>query len=436
MAAMAFRPRIRLRWYALGIVAGLFAAFVTYWWFDGPRWRDLSKGPGASPHFSNDGSKLTTFHGYDKQPYQPFAPIMVEWDVQSGRKLREIALTWDGPKPAPPDIPVVQALPGDERILLGMMVFTGKNQFFRYYVHRALDGRKLSGPFESDHPVLSYSQDGRWCCASRDNLKGVAIIDTDTAQTVLRLKPLADRSTWATAFSPDGRMVAVHWRPEAEGSRHVVAIHELPSGRELRTFDLPERPWQRINSWESDNRLYAEINELDPIGKRAYFRRSFSFGMTEAELGAERPEPLRAGVSGIEHQTYWETGDGWVAHLTRLELDDAPPLRKVTEWIDQTFRTSLTPQWSSNFRIQLLDVTDGSLRCEVPQATKGCTFSRNGRWIASAGDAVEVWSVPPPRQALWATCAGLATFAAVLVVGRYRSRTSSNISGQLPLPAV
>lgn len=164
MASMAFRPRIRLRWYALGIVAGMSAAFVTYWWLDSPRWRDSSKGPGTSPHFSNDGSKLTTFHGFDKQPYQPFAPIMVDWDVRSGRKLREIALTWDGPKPAPPDIPVVQALPGDERILLGMMVFTGKNQFFRYYVHRAVDGRKLSGPFESDHPVLSYSQDGRWCC--------------------------------------------------------------------------------------------------------------------------------------------------------------------------------------------------------------------------------------------------------------------------------
>jgi hypothetical protein len=411
------------------------AAFVTYWWLDGPRWRDASEGPGWDPYFSPDGSTLVTFHGFDRAPNARFEPRMVRWDVQSGRKLREIPLSWNGRKPAPPDLHVVQALPGDERVLLGMMVFTGKNQFLRYYVHSAVDGRKISGPFESDHWVLSYSQDGRWCCASKDKLKGLAVIDTGTAETVLVLSPLADRHPWATAFSPDGQSVAVHWRPVAEGDRHVVTIHELPSGREIRRFDLPGRPWQRINSWESDNRLYAEIGELDPIGKRAYFRRSFSFSMTEAELGAERPEPLRAGVSGTEHQTYWETGVGWVAHLTTLDLDGAPPLRKVTEWIDQMFRTSLTPQWNSSVRIQMLDVTDGSLRCEVPQVAKGCTFSRNGRWIASAGDAVEVWSVPPPRQALWSTVAGLATFGTILAVGRRRSRAGLNSSGQLDAPS-
>jgi hypothetical protein len=436
IADMSLRPRIRLRWYVLGVVAGMTATFFTYWWFDGPRWRDSNKGHGNSPHFNIDGSTLTTFHGFDRQPSQPFAPIMVDWDVRSGHKLREIPLSWNGRTPGPPDLHVVQALPGDERILLGMMVFTGKNQIFQYFVHRADDGRKLAGPFESDHWVMSYSNDGHWCRTSRDNHKGLAIIDTGTAETVLRLSPLADCYPWATAFSPDGRFVAVHWRPEAKGARHVVAIYELPSGHEVRRFDLPARPWQRINDWESDNRLYAEIDEPDSGGPGFYFRRSFSFSMSDADFGAERPEPLRAGhVAGTGRQTYWDAGDGWVAHVTTLLSDQGPPLRKATEWIDRKFRTSLTPKWNSSVRIRMLDAADGSVRCEVPQAAMGCTISHDGRWIASAGDAVEVWSVPPPRQAFWATCAGLATFAVALIVGRFRTRAPSNSPGQLPTPA-
>jgi hypothetical protein len=316
------------------------------------------------------------------------------------------------------------------------MVFTGKSQFFQYCVNHADDGRKLAGPFESDHWVVSYSQDGRWCCASKDKLKGLAVIDTGTAETVLRLSPLADRYPWATAFSPDGQSVAVHWRPVAKGDRHVVAIYELPSGREIRRLDLPERPWQRINSWESDDRLYAEINEPDSNGPRSYFRRTFSFNVSDADFGAERMEPLRAGhVAGNGRQTYWDTGDGWVAHLTTLSPDEGPPLRKATEWIDRKFGTSLTAKYTSSVRIRMLDSANGSIRCEVPQAASGCTFSQDGRWIASAGNAVEVWSVPPPRQALWSTVAGLATFGTILAVGRRRSRAGLNSSGQLDAPS-
>src|SRR5262249_27194815 len=54
MTVMAFRPRIRLRWYALGVVAGMVAAIATYWWLDGPRWRNVGPGSGHTPHFSRD----------------------------------------------------------------------------------------------------------------------------------------------------------------------------------------------------------------------------------------------------------------------------------------------------------------------------------------------------------------------------------------------
>jgi hypothetical protein len=212
-----------------------------------------------------------------------------------------------------------------------------------------------------------------------------------------------------------------------------VVFYALPSGEEIRRLNLPTRAWQRLNDWGSDNRLYAEITEVDSSGTGFYFRRSFSFSMARADFGAERPEPIRAGhMAGTGPQTYWETGDGWVAHLTTLTRDDRPPIEKATEWVDRHFRTSLTPEWKMSVRIRMLDAVTGAERCEVPLARMNCNFSTDGRWIASAGDAVEVWSVPPPRQGHWATCAGLATLGIVLAVGQRCSRPKSNTSGQLP----
>ena len=81
--------------------------------------------------------------------------------------------------------------------------------------------------------------------------------------------------------------------------------------------------------------------------------------------------------------------------------------------------------------IRMLDATTGAIRCEVPRTRHGGTISRDGHWIASAGEAVEVWSVPPPRQAFWAICAGLATFVTALVVGRFRTASQPETSPDL-----
>jgi hypothetical protein len=132
-------------------------------------------------------------------------------------------------------------------------------------------------------------------------------------------------------------------------------------------------------------------------------------------------------------QIFWENGDGWVAHLTSLDLDDRPMLQRSFGWIDRHFRTSLAKSWESGLRIEMFDAGTGALRAVLPRVGRPWrTFSNDGRWIASAGDAVEVWSVPPPRQTLWATCAGLATLGIALAVGQRRSRSGSNTSGQFP----
>jgi hypothetical protein len=440
IADMSLRPRIRLRWYILGVVAGMTAAFVTYWWFDGPRWRDRSAGPGHDPHFSSDGNTLTTFHGLEAKPNEEFSPKVVKWDSASGRKLSETPLDWKEPLPLSVERLYVSPVPGDAHSLVGTFLADSSRRL-SYYVLDESTGQRISGPINSRYFIQTSSANGRWCSTAEDDFKAIAIVEIDSGKTVFHLTTHDGVVPISSAYSPNGNQVAVHWRPNwrttGNDRDHFVVIYELPSGREIRRLDLPRRMWQRINDWESDNRLYVEINDPDPSGKGSYFRRSFSFSMGDADFGGERPEPLRAGhVAGKGgRQAYWGTGDGWVAQLTTLEPDEGPPLRKISEWIDQKLRTSLTPKWGDRVRIRMLDAANGSVRCEVPEAVVGCTFSNDARWIASAGDAVEVWSVPPPRQAFWATCAGLATFAVALIVGRFRTRAPSNSAGRLPASA-
>jgi len=145
--------------------------------------------------------------------------------------------------------------------------------------------------------------------------------------------------------------------------------------------------------------------------------------MADADFGVERPEPLRMGhVAGTGRQSYWDAGPGWVAHYIDLLGDGDHPIENARRWIDGLLRTNLAPKGGSWIGIRMLDAATGSVLCELPRIPGSCTIAPDGRWIASAGDAVEVWSVPPPRQNLWATCAGLVVFGTVLAIGQRRSR--------------
>jgi hypothetical protein len=68
----------------------------------------------------------------------------------------------------------------------------------------------------------------------------------------------------------------------------------------------------------------------------------------------------------------------------------------------------------------LVDAVTGEVRAELTGVGADFTISADGRWIASAGDAVEVWSVPPPRATLWSIIAGITLGLTVIGLGIWR----------------
>jgi hypothetical protein len=151
-------------------------------------------------------------------------------------------------------------------------------------------------------------------------------------------------------------------------------------------------------------------------------------------LGTERLEPLRTTVDeGSGKQTYWQAGDDWVAHFSAIEKTNPSLVTRVLGLIDRLCNTSLSSKTKPSVQVCMLDSADSSQRWELSDLPYSRPLvSDDGRWVASVGEAVQIWSGPPPRQTLWATCAGLATLGIVLAFGQRRSRPKTNISGQIP----
>jgi hypothetical protein len=362
-------PPVRWRRYAVELVAGLAAAAGTWAWLDGPVWRSATAGPGSLPYFSRDSRTLSTCHGRELKLGEPFAPRIVRWDVATGRKLAEVPIAWDGPLPTPPEWAAVTFLPDDARALVGVVV-PKPRRYFVFHVHDAATGKQLVGPVETDHWILHCSRDGRWFMARKDNRKGLAIMAAATGATVLHLGPRPDAHPSSVAFVPDGGRVAVHWRPEKRPGPHAVVVHELPAGRELWQLPLPDRPWQRVNEWRDDGRLYAEVNDPDPSGPGSYFRRSYSFSLADADFGAERPEPLLAGHEPRNGDgSHWDAGPGWEAHIEMISKARRMPVERAVDWFDRKFRTSLAPRPVHRHRVRILDDAAGAVRCELPLVT-------------------------------------------------------------------
>ena len=428
---MSLRPRIRLRWYVLGVIAGMCAAFVTYWWLDGPRWRDSSEGPGWDPFFSADGNTLSTFHGVDVSANRPLRPRIVQWDTSIGRKISVVPFEWTGPAIQPNFRLMIAASANRRRILVGTILTTTIPGCI-YGVYDPSTGARIAGPISADHWIRSISTDGRWCAIL--HFDGSAIVEVDSGAIVRTFDRKDSEFPRPGVFAPDGLHAAVLWQHENKDHAEI-ALYELPSGSEIRRFDLPARRWQQLIDWERDNRLYIECREpalYSPPGTS--FLCTYSFDLTDLALGAERYESLRstAGKDSGEPE-YWQAGNDWVAHLTEINQSSRSLITRVFAWIDRLCNTTLSSKSNPSMQICMLNSADGNHSWELADLPYARTLvSDDGRWIASVGDAVEVWSVPPPRQTLWATCAGLATLGIVFAVGHRRSRPRSNISGQIP----
>jgi hypothetical protein len=408
------RPRLRRRWFVLALFAGLAAALAAGVWAGGPTWRSDTFGPAFDPAFSDDGAALFTFHGLAPPPGQPCAPLAVRRDAATGAVLGAVPIHWEGPpaggSPARSDRLWVTRLQGGQRILVGQLSGASPSHF-AYYVHDAATGRAATGPLRADRLGFYRSPDGRWFGAAREAL--------------LRVLPRpGDRVRWA-AFAPGGGRVAVHRAPEVGHGPHAIEVYELPSGREGPRLELPPRDWQRAYEWAPDGRLRVEAQEPDGTGPGNFDRRTYSFGVGDADFGSERAEPLLSGYAATGRgQSFWETGPGWVA---RLDFPDAvaPLWKRGLLWAAAKLGRSpgVGRAEDLHVRVRFLD-PDGAVRSEVPWVPFRYAIAPDARHVAGIGPdgRVEVWQVDRLPPWLWSLAAGVLCGGLVLAVPLILSR--------------
>jgi hypothetical protein len=247
-------------------------------------------------------------------------------------------------------------------------------------------------------------------------LDGLDIIATATGRKIVQLRNGEEENPVNCCFSPDGNAAAVQC---LRGSTTAVRIIDLPSGREVRRFDLPIRMWQPMNEWVGD-RLYAGIEV--PTGPKGYLRQTYSFDLTAESIGDGRPEPLLGStVDGQKFHTYWCRGPGWVAHWSSGRETWEEWIERVSTRIGIKFRAG----HGQDNVLRFLNADSGRLRYEFPTPVKfPCAISGDGRRLAWVGffGVVEVWDVDPPARWPWALITGTVGAGSILIFGRWRSR--------------
>jgi hypothetical protein len=249
---------------------------------------------------------------------------------------------------------------------------------------------------------------------------GIDIVDMGTGRQVIQLRDRNIDTVIDCCFSRDGNAAAVHWRKGSESAtRDSIRIIEVPSGRELRRFDLPVRSWHHVNEWV-ENRLYLEADV--PGGASGYYlRESYSFDLTANAIGDGRPEPLLSGRS--DGETYWDHGSGWIVHIS-LGPREIKKWEEWLEWLARKLGTTFQAERPLCNRVRFLDPDSGRLRYELPSSMKyPCIISHDGKRVASIEPRgiLEVWDADPSPRWPWAVTAGIAGAVPILIVGRWRS---------------
>jgi hypothetical protein len=275
----------------------------------------------------------------------------------------------------------------------------------------------------------TFSPDGRWLWVRLGRkprgLDCLEIFAAATGKRVVAERDNVEEIPVNCCFSPDGNAAAVEW---LRGSTTTIRIVELPSGREIRRFDLPRRIGQRATEWVGDG-LYATVEV--PNGPKGYLWQTYSFDLTAEFIGEGRPEPLLGGRrDALKGQTYWCRGPGWVAHLSSgRELWE-----EWIQWLGAKMGFKLSSRSEKDCVLRFLNADTGRLRYELPIPVKfPCAISSDGKrlaWVESYG-VVEVWDVDPPGRWPWVLVSGIVGAGLTLVLGRWRPRTKASSAGSM-----
>jgi hypothetical protein len=428
---------MRTRWYFLAALAAVLAAVAVWVWPAGPLW---TSGPDAGrlEGFSPDGRTLVTSW---EPPWSGDGwpdPEVRRWDARTGALLSRVTFPCtdlQSMKPVRPSLTGDTALVGEGRPLDPTRAGFEAGE---WYLHDGATGRRTVGPIRgvSFVPPAPFSPDGRWFWAPvfRDDdplggfqaIEGISIFSAATGEMVIRARDRNGRRPGGLHFAPDGESAAVLWVPAGrpgDTARYLVQIVDMPSGRDRRVVELPDRPWVRIDRW--DGRRLRAVFELASAPPNRYPRRACIFDLAQDPVGeGTEDSPLTEQHDGGA-LTYWLDGDAWLVYVTILRRTPGQALYgEGRDWLAR--RVGMRPlATGARVTVRVADRDTGDVRYGIPHPLgHPVMVSPDGRLIACRAHdhGVEVWDANPPPRWPKAIVAAMAAAAGVLALARWRSR--------------
>jgi hypothetical protein len=456
---------MRRRWYILAALAGALAAAAVWGWPVSPLWRS---GPdvGRLEGFSPDGRTLVTARVPPEDSCFP-NPEVCRWDANTGKLLGRVQM----PCAEPAAGNLVTPSADGRRVLVGERMSSDINSTFitgDWYLHDGITGQRKAGPIPGvtlvDHNA--FSPDARWFVGIRGQLRncfreraGIDIFSADTGDLVLALPDRDGLVAGECFFAPDSATVAVDWWPQdwkcEVPTKHTVQVFKLSSGHERYRFELPPRPWLRINKWDGRCleaiRLEGFVRGTDGppgyfVGRSCGFDRdavitlqggaapgysigcSFVFDLSQDPVGDGVEDPLLREFIGAPVSLVWKDGPGWVAYFCIL-----PSPRQSTgftvwrDWFAAKVGVSPSVDQVMKIKARFVDRGTGAVRYELPYIVGyECDVRRDGRRLACPTDdgRVEVWDTDPPPRWPATLAVGAVAAGGVLALGRWRCRRS------------
>ncbi len=430
--------------HVFAVLAAVFAAALVWLWPQQPLWRSPAN-VGRLESFSPDGSVIVTSLTPPPDVNGNPDPVVYRWNAQLGELVSRVEL------PCTERKAIKRVLPSaDGRLALvgeGASSSPARGDFHSgdWFLHDAITGRRLSGPIPKltearletvFYPTL-FSPDGQWFHGRRIRTdKGIKmcaeVFSATTGDLVLSCAPDGYGCiVWSIA--PDGSSAAISLAAingRIKGIPDAVMIVELPSGKELRRFDLPFDSIIGINHWDG-RRLHTTLRSPNgPNGIKVLS--SLTFDTTLEPIGEGVGDPMLVAEFPNDGQPkYWLDGSESVAYVQILSgldiVQTRPWYQEARQWLAKHVGVSYTPPRGVHVSVNVVNRQSKATTFVSPQPLgHPVMVSPSGRLLACATDdnGIAVWDTNPGPRWAWSLAAGFGALAVFWLLGRVRWRRS------------
>jgi WD40 repeat protein len=289
------------------------------------------------------------------------------------------------------------------RNILGMILTTDGGKFVTYdelpgvYERSAKRALSIWDAVSGEHRALEdglefaakLSPDGHMLATTKVDGDGYAqavkVFDTETVREKWSI-PVADKNAWvyASAFSPDGRLLVGDWRvfeqpKQWDNWTGALKIWEVATGKELASFPAEKNDSLFNAVFSPDGRMLAVGNWRGKESKLLLIRLPDSRLINQVVLGEKA-----AGTRLVVRRPAFSPDGRWLAVITQVLSDsrsaDEPDVRDVAQ-----------------ARIHMINVATGKIHETLiapPGFPANAAFSPDGSTLATGGHGkVLLWDV-------------------------------------------